>query len=180
MLAEGSTDHESETESDSSHGQSISEDDYIIGQISTDDNNENGGSDDIHNNYLTLFKNSSLSMPEFNAILLAVKQRHNFSDMALDSILQMFEMCLPEGNNLPYKSSYLFQKKVEKELMYTSTKYFTCMSCQTLLASNLLCENPECTNYQECGKGDDSSVFYTINILPELKRLIAGSFIVLL
>ena len=89
----------------------------------------------------------------------------------------MFQMCLPEGSNLPYKSSYLFQKKIERELMYTSTKYFSCMSCQ-VLASDLLCENPECTNYQECGKREDSSVFYTINILPELKRLIPDNFIV--
>ena len=43
MLAECSTDHNSETESNNSHDQSISEDDYIIGQISTDDSNENGG-----------------------------------------------------------------------------------------------------------------------------------------
>jgi hypothetical protein len=48
MLAERSTDHDSETESNNSHDQSISEDDYIIGQISTDDSNENGGSDGEH------------------------------------------------------------------------------------------------------------------------------------
>lgn len=181
MLAERSTDHDSEIESNSSCDQSISGDDDATGQISTDNSNEDGRSDgeNGYDNCLPLFKDSSLSVPEFNAILLALKQRHNFSNLALDSILKMFQMCLPEESNLPYKSSYLFEQKIEKELMYTSTKYLTCMSCQTLLTSDLLCENQICTHYRECGKGEDSSVFYTIDILPELKRLIPGKFTVL-
>ncbi|CAB4001343.1 Hypothetical predicted protein, partial [Paramuricea clavata] len=178
MLAERSTDHNSEIESNSSCDQSISGDDDATGQISTDNSNEDGRSDgeNGYDNCLPLFKDSSLSVPEFNAILLALKQRHNFSNLALDSILKMFQICLPEESNLPYTSSYLFEQKIEKQLMYTSTKYLTCMSCQTLLTSDLLCENQICTHYRECEKGEDSSVFYTVDILPELKRLIPESW----
>lgn len=156
-------------------------------QLSTSeiDEDEHASSNEEHefNDCLPLFKDSSLTVPEFNAVLLAIKQTHNFSNQALDSILKMVEMCLPEGNKLPYSSSYLFERKIERELMYSLKKYFTCAICQTLLTNEQLCENNTCVNYQNSGKGDLSSVFYTIDILPELKRLIAGkmsSFLVFL
>ena len=88
--------------------------------------------------------------------------------------LKMLHMCLPDGSKLP-KSSYLFEQENEKELKYNSTKYITCMSCQTLLAEDLLCDNQQCNCYRISAEGENSSVFYIIDILPELKRLISGS-----
>ena len=83
----------------------------------------------------------------------------------------MLHICLLDGSKLPL-SGYLFEWENEKELAYSSTKYITCKSCQTLLTNDLLCENEQST----CNgtSGDDSSIFYIIDILPELRRLIPG------
>jgi hypothetical protein len=122
---------------------------------------------------LPLFQDSSLSVSEFNAILLALRQRHNIANIALDSMLKMLELCLPKGSKLP-KSSYIFEKETERELEYVSTKYVTCTNCQTLLTKDFLCENRTCNYHQRYASGENSSVFYTIDILPELKRLLTG------
>ena len=143
--------------------------------ISTSDSDESNDSDEenVFKNGLPLFQDSSLSVSEFNAILLALRQRHNIANIALDSILKLLELCLPKGSQLP-KSGYLFEKETEKELEYTCTKYLTCTSCQTLLTKDFLCENQMCDSYQRYAKGENSSVFYTIDILPEIKNLITG------
>ena len=88
--------------------------------ISTSDSDESNDSDEqnVFKNGLPLFQDSSLPVSEFNAILLALRQRHNIANIALDSILKLLELCLPKGSQLP-KSGYLFEKETEKELEYT-------------------------------------------------------------
>ena len=39
---------------------------------------------------------------------------------------------------------------------------------------DFLCENQMCDYYQRYARGENSSVFYAIDILPELKILITG------
>ncbi|XP_028403532.1 uncharacterized protein LOC114526212 isoform X2 [Dendronephthya gigantea] len=159
------------TDSDSS----LSSDDTM--EPSSGDNEQTNDSDDeiITSQYLELFQGSPLSVEEFNAVLLALKQRHNFSNLALDSILKMLRLCLPDSTNLP-TSSYIFEKRNERELAYSSTRYVTCMNCQSPLVDDL-CRNEKCSLHRMPAKGENSSIFYVIDILPELKRLISGKLI---
>ena len=81
----------------------------------TSDSDESSSSDEENgfHNVLPLFQDSSLSVSEFNAILLALRQRRNITNIALDSILKLLELCLPEGRQLP-KLSYSFEKETER------------------------------------------------------------------
>ena len=52
---------------------------------------------------------SSLSVSEFNAILLALRQTHN-------SIIKLLELYLPKGRQLPKQVTFL--KRKQKDLDY--------------------------------------------------------------
>ena len=54
---------------------------------------------------------SSLSVPEFNAILLALRQTHNIANIALDSIIKLLELYLPKGRQLPKQVTFLKRKQ---------------------------------------------------------------------
>ena len=89
-----------------------SEEDSLEEVFSDDSNKFAGDLDDenVPNLCLPLFFYNSLSVCKFNALLLALKQRDNISNLALDSILKILHMCLPDGSKLP-KSSYLFEQE---------------------------------------------------------------------
>ena len=49
-----------------------------------------------------LYAGSSISAKNFNAMFLALKQKHNLSSQAVDSVLRLVKLCLPEGNKCPF------------------------------------------------------------------------------
>ena len=52
---------------------------------------------------------SSISAKNLNAMFLALKQKHDLSSQAVDNVLRLVKLCLPEGNKCP-TSGYQFEK----------------------------------------------------------------------
>ena len=118
-----------------------------------------------------LYGGSSISAKNFNAMFLALKQKHNLSSQAVDSVLRLIKSCLPEENTCP-SSGY----QLEKSLQHTGfhfKKHVTCFNCQYPLEDEI-CLNELCVKAGMQAKGEMSSTFYTIDLLPELERLISG------
>ena len=69
---------------------SMSNEDDCIEENFSDDSNDmaDNADEDNTSECLPLFQDSSLFVQEFNAVLLALKQRHNLSNLAFDSILK--------------------------------------------------------------------------------------------
>lgn len=115
---------------------------------------------------------SSLSQKNFQGLFLALTQKHNLSSQAMDSILKLIKLALPEGNQCPV-SVYQFEKSLS-DLGFSLTKYITCCECQHLLEHGV-CMNLECRKAGTPAKGDESSTLYVMDLLPEIKRLISGT-----
>ena len=49
----------------------------------------------------SLCDGSALSKKNFQGLFLALTQKHNLSSQAMDSILKLIKLALPEGNNCP-------------------------------------------------------------------------------
>ena len=120
----------------------------------------------------SLCDGSALSKKNFQGLFLALTQKHNLSSQAMDSILKLIKLALPEGNNCP-ASGYQFEKSLS-DLGFSYTKYITCCECQCPLEHGI-CMNVECRNAGTQAKGDESSTFYVMDLLPEMKRLISGT-----
>ena len=118
-----------------------------------------------------LHEGATISQNNFKGSFLALSQRHNLPSKAVDSILKLIKMSLPEGNKCP-TSSYMFDKSLA-DIGYSYVKYITCWKCQNLL-ENELCVQADCSKSGSNGNGQDSSTFYVIKLLPELKSLIMG------
>lgn len=78
-------------------------------------------------------------------------------------------MSLPEGNRCP---TNMFDKSLE-DIGYSYVKYITCLKCQNPL-ENELCVQDSCSKRGLNAKGEDSSTFCVIKLLPELESLIMG------
>lgn len=115
---------------------------------------------------------SSLSQKNFQGLFLALTQKHNLSSQAMDIILKLIKLALPEGNECPV-SVYQFEKSLS-DLGFSHTKYITCCECQHSLEHGV-CMNVECRKAGTQAKGDESSSFYVMDLLPEIKRLISGT-----
>ena len=122
----------------------------------------------------SLCDGSALSTKNFQGMFLALTQKHNLSSQAMDSILKLIKLALPEGNNCPV-SGYQFERSLS-DLGFSFTKYITCCECQRPLERDV-CMNVECRNAGTQAKGDESSTFYVMDLLPEIKRLISGTYI---
>ena len=118
-----------------------------------------------------LYSSSQISCDEFNSIFLALQRKHNFSSSATESILKLFQMALPPGNKCP-SSNYKFEKGLSA-LYYSYTKNFTCNKCQNIL-ENSSCSNLLCSQFGDNGLGEDSSIFYIIDLFEEIKTFISG------
>ena len=121
-----------------------------------------------------LYAGSSISAKNFNAMFLALKQKHNLSSQAVDSVLRLVKLCLPEGNKCP-ASGYQFEKSL-CHLGFQFKKHVTCCKCQHPLEDEI-CPNDQCTNAGMQAKGEKSSTFYIIDLLPEIERLITGNYL---
>ena len=121
-----------------------------------------------------LYDGSTLSAKNFKGMFLALTQKHNLSSQAVDSILKLMKLSLPEGNNCP-ASGYQFEKSLS-DIGYQFRKYVTCWKCQHPLEEEI-CTNDQCLNAGIQGKGRESSTFYVIDLLPEIERLISGKTI---
>ena len=121
-----------------------------------------------------LYEGSSLSAKNFKGMFMALTHKHNLSCQAVDSILKLIKMSLPEGNNCP-ASGYQFEKSL-LDLGFKFRKHVTCWKCQHPLEEQI-CTNDQCINAGIQGKGEESSMFYVIDLLPEIERLISGKVI---
>lgn len=119
-----------------------------------------------------LYDGSTLSAKNFNGMFSALMQKHNLSSQATDSILKLIKLSLPKGNKCP-SSGYQFEKSL-LDLGYNYTKHITCWRCQHPLRERDICPNNQCCNVGRQGKGEDSSIFYVIDLLPEIERIISG------
>ena len=122
-----------------------------------------------------LYDGSPISAKNFNAMFLALRQKHNLSSQAVDSVLKLVKLCLPEGNKCP-SSGYQFEKSL-CHLGFHFKKHVTCCKCQHPLEDEI-CSNDQCANAGLQAKGEKSSTFYIIDLLPEIGRLITGNYLV--
>jgi hypothetical protein len=136
-----------------------------------DDDSIDSDSDGEQSTEIPLYNDSPISSDEFRSIFLALQQKHNFSSAATNSILKLFQVSLPPGNKCP-RSSYKFEAELSG-LSYSYTKTFTCQQCQHVL-DNSFCTNMDCSQYEDIGMGENSSVFYIIDLVEEIKVFIIG------
>ena len=135
------------------------------------DDEESIESDCDQNSEVPLYDDAPVSCQEFRNMLLALQQKHNFSSSATNNILKLFQVTLPSGNKCP-SSNY----KLENEhsvLSYSFKKTTTCKKCQHILDENL-CTNTECCLYENDGLGENSSLFYVIDLAEEIKVFVSG------
>lgn len=104
-------------------------------------------------------------------MLFALKQKHNLSSQAVDSVLKLIKSCLPGENRWP-ASSYQFEKSL-LQVGFHFRKHVTCWKCQYPLEDEM-CPNGQCVNAGIQAKGEMSSTFYIIDLFPEIERLISG------
>ena len=137
------------------------------GDDADDDDSIDSDSDGEQSTEIPLYNDSPISSDEFRSIFLALQQKHNFSSAATNSILKLFQVSLPPGNKCP-RSSYKFEAELSG-LSYSYTKTFTCQQCQHVLDNSL-----DCSQYEDIGIGENSSVFYIIDLVEEIKVFIIG------
>lgn len=80
---------------------------------------------------LSLYLGTSISAKNFNAMFLALRQKHNLPSQAVDSILKLIKSCLLTENKCP-GSAYQFEKSLHN-VGFAFKKYFTCWKCQYTL-----------------------------------------------
>ena len=157
---------------DDSSGGNEDDDDNDDDLAHNDDESNDNDSDEDQNSEVALYDGSPVSCDEFRSTLLALQQKHNFSSAATNSILKLFQITLPTGNKCP-SSNYKLETEFS-ELSYSFKKTFTCLKCQHILDEDSLCTNTECCKYENDGLGENSSVFYIINLVEEIKVFISG------
>ena len=120
-----------------------------------------------------IFENSSVSVKTFNHLFLGVAEKHSISGKAQSDLLDLFNISLPEVNNIP-KSIYLFNKGMS-HLNYTMTNYAVCSSCkeEIICINNPVCVNDDCQNFHQ---KVEPLEFAIIDILPQLQRVFAGVY----
>ena len=151
------------------------DDDDESAEVTTDDESAEVTTDDEEQcTDAPLYTGSPVSCDEFNSVFLALQCKHNFPSSATDSILKLFQMTLPTGNKCP-PSNYKFEKGLH-ELCYSYTKNVTCHKCQHILENNL-CSNMHCSQFGVIEMGNDSSIFYIIDLVEEIKRFISGIYV---
>lgn len=121
---------------------------------------------------IPLYDGASLTQRNFKGSFLALTQKHNLPSQAVDSILKLVKITLPKGNKCP-PSLYQFNKSLS-DVGYKYIRYTTCWNCQNVLSNGMTCQNYICQQHGMQSQGNDSSTFYVIDLLPELKRLITG------
>ena len=102
----------------------------------------------------------------------ALIQKHNRSSQVKDSILKLFRLSLLKGNKCP-ASGYQFEKSLI-DLGYNYRKHITCWKCQHRLREGDICLNNHCANVGTQGKGEESIMFYIIDLLPEIEKVISS------
>ena len=160
-----SENEDNHSDDDESDDDSDEEDDYY------EDNDETIEYNADQNSEISLYDGAPVSCEEFRSMLLALQQKHNFSSSATNNILKLFQVALPFGNKCP-SSNY----KLETELnaiSYSFKKTTTCKNCQHILDESL-CTNRECCLYENDGIGENSSIFYVIDLVEEIKVFVSG------
>lgn len=168
---EGESDIESRECNDDSESETSEETDE---GSSTDGRLDEGGSDFSDNdNAENLYVGSSIKNASFDALLLALSQKHQLSDAALNDFLKLFKLALPEENNVA-SSSYTFHKRNEQcTLEYSHVR--VCPEClEKVLETDLVCRNNSC---DMVGEKVDPIGFFTLPLKPQIQRLIEGTVI---
>lgn len=62
---------------------------------------------EVHDEYL--YEGSDISVNEFGVSLLSLKYKHKFSESAMDDILKLIKIVIPNPNKCPKTSSSLFK-----------------------------------------------------------------------
>jgi hypothetical protein len=87
--------YESETETNSDHS------------LNNDNLSDLSVCSEVHDEYI--YEGSDISVNEFGVSLLSLKYKHKFSESALDVILKLIKILIPNPNKCPKTSSSLFK-----------------------------------------------------------------------
>ncbi len=116
-----------------------------------------------------LYPGAAVTSGDFDALLLALLNKHRLSESTKDDMLKLFELTLPEGNNAA-TSSYSFNKR-HKDCSLLHELKELCPSCYESVEGNK-CVNIEC---DQSGIEVDPIRFYDIPLKPQIQRLISGN-----
>ena len=101
-----------------------------------------------HDNEKVLYNESNTSVKELGITLLSLKFKHKMSEAAVDDILKIFNLVLPEENSCP-KSSKTLAQQIECDKNITIYKICTEEECQKIQSQSNITTNCEQCNNKE-------------------------------
>lgn len=125
-------------------------------------------SDDEDDDLQFLYDGSNLRVKEFFHLFAILGLKHCLSDKAKKSILKLFRLILPEGNNCP--SLHLVEKATD--CITAKPKHYTlCSECHTDLHNNM-CTNNTCEKYRAVLKVDEKLCYYVMDVKSHLTKIV--------
>ena len=115
-----------------------------------------------------LYAGAAVTSANFDALLLALFNKHRLSESTKDDILKLFELALPEGNNAT-TSSHRFNKRHEDCSLLHELRELCPSSYESV--EGKMCMSLEC---DKSGIVVDPIMFYDIPLKPQIQRLISG------
>lgn len=107
----------------------------------------------------------------FEAALLALSIKHNFSKSTRTDIFKFLKTFLPKPN-LP-SSNYVFEKNLVDSMSIHYSKCELCVNCSTA-TSDGKCTNRHCTHFNRKLNDHDIGICYFIPIKDQLERILTG------
>ncbi len=117
---------------------------------------------EVHDEYL--YEGSDISVNEFGVSLLSLKYKHKFSESAMDDILKLIKIVIPNPNKCPKTSSSLFKSFLCENI---SKNFETCTDCKNI---DLLTKNKICL---ECKTGE-LVPFCTFDIISQIEIILSN------
>lgn len=114
---------------------------------------------------------SSIRRTTFEATLLALSKKRNFSKSARTDILKFLGTFIPKPN-IP-SSNYTFEKMLVKVMNIQYTRYELCVGCSTTINEGK-CPNRNCVNFNRQLNDHKIEVCYFIPIKDQLQRILTG------
>jgi hypothetical protein len=141
---------------------------YSNDTINLDDEDQNDYDNDDyieHEQEKNLYNESNTSLKELGITLFSLKFQHKMSEAALDDILKIFNMILPQGNTCP-KSTKTLAQQIQCVKNITIYKICTTEECQ-----NIQSESNNTTFCEKCNNKEliDFAVY---GIIEQLKTVI--------
>jgi len=174
-----SSDEDADTASQIEEKSSTSSDfnqELLSDETISDSGNQAGCSseEDMSEGEQPVCEGTTIRRRTFEATLLALSNKHNFSKSTRTDILKFLETFIPKPN-LP-SSNYMFEKKLIEAMDIHYSKCELCVSCSSTISEGK-CPNESCAHFNQKLNDHEIEICYFIPIKDQLQRILTGTCI---